>query len=141
MLEFPSLPLMSMTLLVFAGWFSLPNWVTGVMVILINHVVSYFKPNHSPLAKGSAQATVQWHYLYAFVFISYLAITMIHSCLSMPLNFYEILGVGPDADDQALKVAFRTFARRNHPDRVGSKGAPLFIAIRDAFEALSDPVK
>ena len=59
----------------------------------------------------------------------------------MPLNFYEILGVGPDADDQALKVAFRTFARRNHPDRVGSKGAPLFIAVRDAFEALSDPVK
>ena len=68
------------------------------------------------MAKGSAQAAVQWDYSYAFVLMSYLAITMIHSCLSMPLNFYEILGVGPDADDQALKVAFRMFARRNHPN-------------------------
>ena len=116
MLELPSLPPMSKTLLVFAGWFTLPNWVTGVMVVLVNRVVSYFKPNHSPPAKGSAQAAVQWRYSYAFVLISYLAITTIHSCLSMPLNFYEILGVGPDADDQALKVAFRMFAQRNHPN-------------------------
>lgn len=56
-------------------------------------------------------------------------------------NFYELLGVGPDADETALKQAFRSFARRNHPDRVGSQGEALFVEIRDAYEALKDPVK
>jgi hypothetical protein len=141
MLEFSTLPPMARTILIYAGWFTLPNWATNVTVVLLNRAVSHFKPNYSPPAKGSPQAVDQWRYSYAFVMISYLVTTTIHSCLSMPLNFYEILGVGPDAEDQALKVAFRTFARRNHPDRVGPKGAPLFIAVRDAFEALNHPVK
>lgn len=72
---------------------------------------------------------------------SYLATTSVYSCVAMPPNFYEILGVSPEADDQVLKLAFRTFARRNHPDRVGPQGAPLFIAVRDAYEALNHPVK
>ena len=48
----------------------------------------------------------------------------------------------PDADDNTLKIAFRHFAKRNHPDRpeVGEEGAELFRVVRDAFEALRDPV-
>jgi DnaJ-class molecular chaperone len=63
----------------------------------------------------------------------------------MPPNFYQILGVGQGGqgvDEAGLKVAFRAFAKRNHPDRpeVGRGGEELFIEVRDAFEALKDPV-
>lgn len=58
----------------------------------------------------------------------------------MPRNFYEILNVSPDIDESGLKFAFRAFARKNHPDRVGKAGESVFIEVRDAFEALKDPV-
>lgn len=54
-------------------------------------------------------------------------------------NYYEILGVAPAADENALKLAFRQFAKRYHPDRVGPQGEALFIRVRDAFEALKNP--
>ena len=59
----------------------------------------------------------------------------------MQPNFYQILGVSPDVDETGLKLAFRAFAKRNHPDRpeVGKGGEVLFMAVRDAFEALKDP--
>jgi len=52
----------------------------------------------------------------------------------MPPNFYEILGVPPDVDESGLKLAFRAFARRNHPDKAGPQGKELFMYVRDAFE-------
>lgn len=55
-------------------------------------------------------------------------------------NFYELLGVDPRSDEGALKAGFRAFARKNHPDRIGPGGEALFIDVRDAFEALKDPV-
>ena len=60
----------------------------------------------------------------------------------MQPNFYQILGVSPNVDETGLKLAFRTFAKRHHPDRpeVGKEGEVLFMAVRDAFEALKDPV-
>ena len=59
----------------------------------------------------------------------------------MQPNFYQILGVSPNVDENGLKLAFRAFAKRNHPDRpeVGKEGEALFIAVRDAFDALKDP--
>jgi molecular chaperone DnaJ len=32
-------------------------------------------------------------------------------------DYYGLLGVGRDADDAALKKAYRTLARQHHPDR------------------------
>lgn len=128
-------------ILIYGGWFFLPNWATGITVVFYNRIVSCFTENHTPPAKGSSRAVSQWRYCFAFVMFSYLATTSVYSCVAMPPNFYEILGVSPEADDQVLKLAFRTFARRNHPDRVGPQGAPLFIAVRDAYEALNHPVK
>jgi curved DNA-binding protein CbpA len=60
----------------------------------------------------------------------------------MQPNFYQILGVYPNVDENGLKLAFRAFAKRYHPDRpgVGKEGEALFMAVRDAFEALKDPV-
>jgi molecular chaperone DnaJ len=32
-------------------------------------------------------------------------------------DYYEVLGVSRDADEKAIKDAFRTLALRYHPDR------------------------
>ncbi|KAG9082526.1 hypothetical protein FRC06_004952 [Ceratobasidium sp. 370] len=45
------------------------------------------------------------------------------------------------ASDTVIKNAYKAFARKNHPDRVGAAGGPLFIQVRDAYEALKHPIK
>ncbi|KAF9012683.1 hypothetical protein BDQ17DRAFT_1344433, partial [Cyathus striatus] len=74
---------------------------------------------------------------------TYLMYTLINSARSLEPNFYEILGVSPDVDDNGLKVAFRQFAKRYHPDRpsVGAGGEELFMRVRDSFEALKIPLR
>lgn len=72
--------------------------------------------------------------------LCYLIYNFIDASSGLPKNFYELLGVNPHSDEGTLKSAFRAFARKNHPDRIGPAGEALFIDVRDAFEALKDPV-
>jgi DnaJ-class molecular chaperone len=67
---------------------------------------------------------------------------MVQSSRTLPPNFYEILGVVPDVDENGLKIAFRQFAKKHHPDRpgIGEDGAQLFMMVREVFEALKNPV-
>lgn len=37
---------------------------------------------------------------------------------------YSVLGVAPDLDDAALKAAYRTLVRENHPDTLTAQGMP-----------------
>lgn len=57
------------------------------------------------------------------------------------LDLYDILGVPKDADDRAIKSAFRRMARLHHPDlNPGDERAQeRFIELAAAFELLSDP--
>lgn len=55
-------------------------------------------------------------------------------------NYYNILGVTPDADDAEIKSAYRTLARKYHPD-VNPGGGQKFKDISEAYETLSDHVK
>lgn len=54
-------------------------------------------------------------------------------------DYYKILGVSRDADEAALKKAFRKLAREHHPDRGGDE--EKFKEINEAYEVLSDPKK
>lgn len=57
-------------------------------------------------------------------------------------DYYEILGVGKDASKDEIRKAFRTLARKYHPDVNKSKDAPeKFKEISKAYEVLSDPQK
>lgn len=58
-------------------------------------------------------------------------------------NHYEVLGVGEDADADAIKKAYRKLAREHHPDRNPDdpEAEERFKEIQAANEVLSDPEK
>jgi molecular chaperone DnaJ len=54
-------------------------------------------------------------------------------------DFYEVLGVSRDADEKAIKDAFRQLALKYHPDRNKEPGAAeKFKQIAEAYAVLSD---
>ncbi|GAA5481366.1 DnaJ C-terminal domain-containing protein [Haloferula sargassicola] len=58
-------------------------------------------------------------------------------------DYYEILGVPRDADEAAIKKAFRKLARVHHPDVASDKAGAeeKFKEINEAYEVLGDPEK
>lgn len=58
------------------------------------------------------------------------------------MNYFEILGVTPEATVPEIKRAYRKLAAQYHPDRTGrEKETGHFIRITKAFRTLIDPVK
>jgi molecular chaperone DnaJ len=57
-------------------------------------------------------------------------------------DYYEVLGVSRDADEDAIKKAYRRLAMKHHPDRNPDKGAEeKFKEAKEAYEVLSDAEK
>jgi curved DNA-binding protein CbpA len=61
-------------------------------------------------------------------------------------NPYDILGVSPDADEVAIKKAYRQAARIHHPDKQTTdedreRATAYFAKIADAYSLLQDPVR
>jgi curved DNA-binding protein len=58
-------------------------------------------------------------------------------------DYYEILGVPPDAEKKAIKQTYRQLARKHHPDlNPGNKEAEeKFKTINEAYQVLSDAEK
>ncbi len=60
----------------------------------------------------------------------------------MSEDYYQILGVSRDCDQQEIKQAYRRLARRYHPDVCKDDGAEEhFKQISQAYAVLSDPQK
>lgn len=55
-------------------------------------------------------------------------------------NYYSILGVTPDSTLAEIKAAYRSLARKFHPD-INPKGSERFKDILEAYETLSDEKK
>ncbi|MCX7556676.1 DnaJ domain-containing protein [Xanthomonadaceae bacterium JHOS43] len=57
-------------------------------------------------------------------------------------DYYEVLGVAPDADEKAIKSAYRRLARKFHPDVSKEPDAEeRFKAANEAHEVLGDPAR
>jgi molecular chaperone DnaJ len=62
--------------------------------------------------------------------------------MTIPGDYYEVLGVARDADAKTIKNAFRQLARRYHPDTSTEPDAEQrFKEIAEAYGVLSDPAK
>jgi molecular chaperone DnaJ len=61
----------------------------------------------------------------------------------MPVDYYEVLGVNRSASDADIKRAYRSLARKYHPDVAEDKTAAEahFKEINEAYGVLSDPQK
>lgn len=59
----------------------------------------------------------------------------------MAIDYYRLLGVPPDADRQRLKSAYRSLAKRFHPDTNNGceASSDLFRQINAAYRVLCDP--
>jgi molecular chaperone DnaJ len=58
-------------------------------------------------------------------------------------DYYEVLGVNRDADEEAIKKAYRRLAMKHHPDRNpdNPKAEELFKEAKEAYEILTDANK
>ncbi len=61
----------------------------------------------------------------------------------MATDYYSVLGIERGASETEIKRAYRSLARRHHPDVSSDKddAAVRFKAINEAYEVLSDPEK
>ncbi len=57
-------------------------------------------------------------------------------------DYYEALGINRDANESDIKKAYRTLAKKYHPDVSKEAGSDVkFKEIQEAYEVLSDPQK
>ena len=61
----------------------------------------------------------------------------------MKRDYYEVLGIGRQADEKEIKKAYRKLAKKYHPDmNPGDKTAEQkFKEVTEAYNVLSDPEK
>ena len=61
--------------------------------------------------------------------------------MSIKKDYYEVLGINKNADDKAIKKAYRKLAKKYHPDiNPGDANAEAkFKEVTEAYEILSNP--
>lgn len=58
------------------------------------------------------------------------------------MDYYDILGVSKNADQEQIKKAYRKLAHKYHPDKSAEHADGIkFRQINEAYQILSDPIK
>ena len=55
------------------------------------------------------------------------------------IDYYDVLGVGPDCGPKALEKAYRDLAKVYHPDHSGTADVTKFKEVIEAYKALRHP--
>jgi curved DNA-binding protein CbpA len=55
------------------------------------------------------------------------------------VDYYEVLQISPNADQETVRRVYRIQAQRFHPDNLETGDAEKFRLLADAYEVLSDP--
>jgi curved DNA-binding protein CbpA len=55
------------------------------------------------------------------------------------VDYYEVLQISPNAEQETIQRVYRLLAQRYHPDNQETGNANRFRLIRDAYTVLSDP--
>jgi curved DNA-binding protein CbpA len=57
-------------------------------------------------------------------------------------DYYAILGVHPSAEGDVITAAFKTLAKKYHPDTArSSSSSARFIEVQEAYDVLRDPIR
>ncbi|XAO23275.1 hypothetical protein I312_102053 [Cryptococcus bacillisporus CA1280] len=116
----------------------LPSQITtAILPYLSANLPSIFPP----APRGSPRYLCNYRLAFTGVICIWQAYSFFKDGLGNEDDWYRLLSVQGNADEDALKSAFRTLARRHHPDRAGNDNDDHFILARKAYETLSDPVK
>ena len=99
------------SVLSFVGWSYLPHLATSKLLPVLHRFYPSLTGRPAPPPNTPLYAR-HYRYVYAITVISYLFYNFRQAALSMPPNYYEMLGVEPTADENALKSAFNQLARR-----------------------------
>lgn len=58
-------------------------------------------------------------------------------------DYYQVLGLTPEAPTEEIRIAYRKLAKANHPDK--HKGDPIYVEkfkdLQEAYDVLSDSYK
>jgi curved DNA-binding protein CbpA len=57
------------------------------------------------------------------------------------VDYYEILQLSPNADQETIERVHRLLAKKYHPDNLTGGDLEKFMGITEAFRVLSDPIK
>jgi hypothetical protein len=91
-----------------------------------------------PPLRGSPRFSL--HHRLTFALLSLIAFFATFSPSQVEPNYYEILGVYPGADESILKTAFRSWAKRHHPDRQRGLENGMFQQGREGYDVLKNPL-
>ncbi|AFR93945.2 chaperone protein DNAJ [Cryptococcus neoformans C23] len=108
-------------------------------------ILPYLSANLPSIFPPAPRGSPRYLHNYRLAFTGAICIWQAYSFLKGGLgnddDWYRLLNVQVNADEDALKSAFRSLARKHHPDRAGNDNDDHFILARKAYETLSDPVK
>lgn len=128
-----------------AGWYFLPNLVTGWFQSFYYGITIRAGDPHP--APGTPRFNTHRRYIYSLVIVVYLLFNVYQTDWQIRRegDFYADLGLPYDADEKAIGRLLRRVLATAHPDKVAPAGREIaearFIHVKRAYDTLVDPVK
>ncbi|KAF2839449.1 hypothetical protein M501DRAFT_992410 [Patellaria atrata CBS 101060] len=135
---------MSNEFLSLAGWFFLPRAVGWLQSIYYGITIRAGEPKPAP---GSPRFEKHRKNIHICLIVTYLLYTIYEADwqLQRQGHFYQLLGVGPDAEVKQIQSKFRRIAARFHPDKVPADqklfAERIYVNATTARDTLIDPAK